>query len=58
MPVPGDLGEVLAAVACGAFVSVAEPVIRIALLVLCRSAPAVPRRGVAPVRPGPPSGAA
>jgi hypothetical protein len=31
MPVPGDLGKVLAAVACGVFVSVAKPVIRIAL---------------------------
>lgn len=52
MPVPGDLGEVLAAVACGAFVTVAEPVIRITLLVISRPAPAVPRRGLAPATPG------
>jgi len=66
MPVPGDLGEVLAPVARRAFVNVAEPVIRIMLLVISRPAPAAPRRGLAPATPGlrirakrgPPSGAA
>ena len=58
MPVPGDLGKVLAAVACGAFVTVAELVIRIALLVICGSAPAVLRWGLTPAGPGLESGAA